>query len=236
VSADVVSRSWTQKGKLRWVALIVAVLSLCLSSGAFYYFFRPRTVEKVVEKPIDRIVEKNVPIPCPEKPKDAEKHVGLKASPLKSPPSVTQTCTGSICNGGANSGTQTVNNFVPPQRQLTPQQVTALNSLADSLPDDAKSWFTVDSLNVPECIQYGDAIQKIFKQHDKTVADVVIWLAARPPLPKGIVVAVTSKTDEHFSYAQNIVNVLASNGFPNVSFSPMNGLPAGHIKIVIGEQ
>src|SRR6266849_5167581 len=33
-----------------WVVLVVALISLGLSLGAFYYFFRPRTVEKNVEK------------------------------------------------------------------------------------------------------------------------------------------------------------------------------------------
>lgn len=43
-------------------AIVVALISLGVSVGAFYYFFRPRVVEKFVEKP----VEKLVPAPCPE--------------------------------------------------------------------------------------------------------------------------------------------------------------------------
>lgn len=49
-----------------WVAMGIAIISLCVSSGAFYYFFRPRVVEKPVDRIVDRVVDKPVVVPCPE--------------------------------------------------------------------------------------------------------------------------------------------------------------------------
>jgi hypothetical protein len=47
--------------KRAWLALVLVLVSLGLSTGAFYYFFHPR----IIEKP-ERVVEKSVPTPCPE--------------------------------------------------------------------------------------------------------------------------------------------------------------------------
>jgi hypothetical protein len=95
------------------IAIVVALISLGISAGAFYYFFRPRVVEKIIEKPVDRIVEKSVPAPCPP-----AKTNGAKAnkSTITTPTYAVQNPTGSIVNQGSpNLGTQTVNNGPVPR-------------------------------------------------------------------------------------------------------------------------
>jgi len=58
------------RARQAWIAFAVALVSLSVSLGAFYYFFRPRIREKITEKPVDRVVEKTVerqvPVPCPK--------------------------------------------------------------------------------------------------------------------------------------------------------------------------
>jgi hypothetical protein len=59
------------RARQAWVAISISLVSLAVSGMAFYYFFRPRVREKIVEKPVDRIVEKqvSVPVPCPKRQK-----------------------------------------------------------------------------------------------------------------------------------------------------------------------
>ena len=154
----------------------------------------------------------------------------------KQQPAVSQTCNNGICIGGENSGTATVNNYVPTARHLTTDQIAALDAFALSMPEDAKNWFTVESINTPECVTYGDEIQRIFKNRDRTVASVVIWLTAGPPLPTGVVVAVSSEQDEHFSVAQNVANKLSNLGLPDVKFTRGTRLKPGQVKVIVGVQ
>ncbi len=147
-----------------------------------------------------------------------------------------QNCPNGICIGGANSGTATVNNFTPPERHLTPAQVEALNALALSLPGDSVHWFTVEAVNVPECVTFGDEIQRIFKNRGKTDAGVVVWISGRPPFPSGVVVAVRDQQDEHFEIAQRIANSIVAMGLPNPTFIGGTGLRPGQVKIIIGLQ
>jgi hypothetical protein len=50
----------SRRTRKAWLALVLAVLSLGLSAGAFYYFFHPRIVQKIVDGPVST--------PCPEIP------------------------------------------------------------------------------------------------------------------------------------------------------------------------
>ncbi len=49
------------RARQAWIAIVVALISLGISMGAFYYFFRPRVVEKIVEKPVDKLVPQECP-------------------------------------------------------------------------------------------------------------------------------------------------------------------------------
>ena len=60
--------------KRAWLALVLVIVSLGLSTGAFYYFFHPRIVEKPVEKTVES--------PCPEQKTPAVTPVP-SAKPLK---------------------------------------------------------------------------------------------------------------------------------------------------------
>jgi hypothetical protein len=131
-------------------------------------------------------------------------------------------------------GSQTVNNFTPPERHLTPVQVAAIDALAQSLPDDAAKWFTVESINTPEAVTFGDEIQRIFKKYHKTDAGVVIWMSVRPPFPSGVVTVVQSEQDEHFKIAQQMATSIELMGLPKPLFTGATGLKAGQVKIIVG--
>jgi hypothetical protein len=72
------------RARQAWIAIVIAIISLAVSSGAFYYFFHPRTVEKIVEKPVEKIVEKMVPQECP-------KTIALQKSHSRGSPSESST-------------------------------------------------------------------------------------------------------------------------------------------------
>src|SRR5216684_365299 len=59
------------------LALSLSILSVCMSAFAAYHFFNPRILEKIIEKPIDRVVEKQVPVPCP-KPKQSTSGIDVQ--------------------------------------------------------------------------------------------------------------------------------------------------------------
>lgn len=212
--------------------------SLGMSGYTFYRALHPKVVEKIVEKPVERIVEKLVPADCPRSSVTAKPPVkpAAHSEPPKPAAPSSQSCPNGVCIGGENSGTATVNNFAPPERHLNPNQVEALNALAASLPDDAAHWFTVECINVPEAITFGDEIQRIFKNRGKTNAAVVIWISGHPPFPVGIVVAIKDDQDEHFQVAQRIANSIMAMDLPKPSFTAASGLQPGQVKIIVGTQ
>jgi hypothetical protein len=126
------------------VALGLSLLSACLSSFAAYHFFRPRLVEKTVEKPVDRIVEKMVPADCPKVPNDAETKGPVKkasnggalsAAPGTKQPPQTQFCEGGNCaqstgqTGGVTAGQI---NIGSPVRHLSESDTQQLKSRLDT--------------------------------------------------------------------------------------------------------
>ena len=81
----------SKRTKKAWLALAVALFSLGLSAGAFYYFFRPHITTKIVE----RLVEKQVPVPCPDqqpsiKPETHKQRPHIGKTPVL-PPGITRT-------------------------------------------------------------------------------------------------------------------------------------------------
>jgi hypothetical protein len=109
------------RARQAWVAIVVAVISLGVSAGAFYYFFRPRIIEHTVEK----TVEKLVPIPCPEQKatpvsgaKPIKKNSNADANPAKDSqplPTVINAPGGiPIVDNKGTVNNPTVNNFDTP--------------------------------------------------------------------------------------------------------------------------
>jgi hypothetical protein len=100
--------------RVPWLSILILIVSTSLSAAAFYYFFRPRILEKIVEKPVDRIVEKSVLVPCPKSTQSVT-HAGGTAKALNSGPAPAQPTfsvtnpTDSIVNQDSpNYGQQTI--------------------------------------------------------------------------------------------------------------------------------
>lgn len=111
------------RARQAWIAMVVALISLSISAGAFYYFFHPRVrvEEKIIEKPVDRIIEKPCPTPAivapisPAQSNKRTKPAGSASVSDKGPTYRVENPTGSIVNqDSTNLGTQTVNNGPPP--------------------------------------------------------------------------------------------------------------------------
>jgi hypothetical protein len=114
----ILARIESQKWKLV-VMLGLVGLTLCFSGYGFYRSLRPLVVEKVVEKPVDKIV--SVPQECPPvpnpstKPKRSSQSAILKGKPVTrthapSEPPIKQDCVGGNCaasvgqQGGVTAG------------------------------------------------------------------------------------------------------------------------------------
>jgi hypothetical protein len=122
------------RARQAWIAIVIAAISLGVSVTAFYYFFRPRTVEKIGEKP----VEKPTPAPCPDQreptvtprpgAKPSKSHGPVvrypitppKTSDSSQPPQPTINAPNGIGISGGQVTNPTVNNYAPPQRVLDP--------------------------------------------------------------------------------------------------------------------
>jgi len=119
------------------------LFGMAISAVSLYFNYRPRTVtvEKIVEKPVDRIVERLVPTPCPKVQtqgparkapvKKANNGGDLSASPQVQQPPQTQFCEGGNCaqstgqTGGVTAGQI---NIGSPARHLSESDVQQLKS------------------------------------------------------------------------------------------------------------
>jgi hypothetical protein len=164
----------------------------------------------------------------------ATKPISNTTEPAQSIPLIQQG-PGSVAQVGGQNNSVTVNNFVPPDRHLVSSEITELEQIAVQMPDDAKTWFYVDSLNQPEATTFASEIYDVFGRHGKAADGPVIWMITTAPTPKGTHVLAASKDDVHFSTAQAIATVLAKY-LPTgtVTFERGIGLRPGDVKLLIG--
>jgi hypothetical protein len=122
-----------KRGQKRpWLTIAVLVVDLFLSMGAFYYFFRPRIVEKTVDRVIEKIIKTECPKTTPpstrvsEPSRETEQNRtgnvvvngGLKADPCSS-----------VQVGGIGN-TSSVD-CTPPSRELNPNHLKAFRDELD---------------------------------------------------------------------------------------------------------
>ena len=139
-----------------------------------------------------------------------------------------------IAIGGGTVTNPTVNNFSNPERHLTPEQKTQLESLVTSLPQSVATILTIEAENDPESSTYGDEIRAVFAAQSKVLGNsITLRLFEQPPVPKGVYVLISGEKDPSFKLAQEIANGLARAG-ASVSFEPGRDLRTGQIKIVVG--
>jgi hypothetical protein len=123
--------SVAKPGGKPWIGVGLLVISLCLSGGAFYYFFRPRIQERTIEKPVEKIVERLIPQDCPKVISQPKVRATPPASQLGATKNIAP-------NGFAISGGKvdnpTVNNFGPTPRRLSDQTKSQLISCLKNNP------------------------------------------------------------------------------------------------------
>ncbi len=163
-------------------------------------------------------------------------HRASSAAVPAATPQIIQNAPQGINIGGDNNGTATVNNFGPPERHLTPAQITALDQVAASLPDDMAEWLSLDTENDFESQAYGKEIYKIFANHKKIASGPTIRLVERAPWPKGVCILIQSDKDRNFLLAQTIGTALMHAGITPIYFQGAADLKPGMIKIVVGER
>jgi len=111
--------------RIRSAAIYLLIIGGFAFAGYGVYLANKLPKERIVEKPIDRVVEKLVPQECPKtvnKETATPKKPVVKPEPLSrsaSSPLPTQNCPNGICNGGNNIGSQSVYNFAPPAANLS---------------------------------------------------------------------------------------------------------------------
>lgn len=226
-----VDQGQLHSGKRAWLALVLVIVSLGLSAGAFYYFFHPLIVE--------RVVEKSVNIPCPDthiqqqpeakplapaKPPRNRPEMGeTKTSPITPQPS--QTCPNGICIGGENSGSATVNNFSKPDRHLTEQQKTELSAII--VPGSVK--LTVLMTSDGEVQALGDEISQALRLPPEAVSTGLAWSNG---IPQGITVQIhdDNQLEQLKNLGRRVGQILGAKGYLNPN------IPAGEVRIIIGRE
>jgi hypothetical protein len=142
-----------------------------------------------------------------------------------------------IAIGGGTVTNPTVNNYAPPNRHLTENQITALNQLAEKLPQDfsdrSKDRLIIVSVNESEPIKYATEIQKIFEAHGKT-RELTYGITWQGPVPEGIQVLIHSTDDLTYPTAQLIVATLNASGIPVSAFAYVDFVKVGQIQVRIG--
>jgi hypothetical protein len=217
----------SRRTRKAWFALALALVSLALSAGAFYYFLRPRVVERTVEKP----VEKLVPAPCPE-----PQAPGVKPTPDTNPPRKRehaatnptpsyQSCPNGICIGGENSGTATVNNYGTPDRHLTGQQKADLGNIV--VPSSVK--LTVLMTADDEVQIYGNEISEVLKIPPTSVTTGMAWNGA-PPQGTTVQIRDDQQPQALKDFGLQLAKILGAPGYLNPT------IPAGEVRIVVGHQ
>lgn len=128
MSAEMSASPKGRREKRLWAAVALAIVSVVLSGASFYRLERPRTVQKIIEKPVDRMVEKLIPAECPKpqpsaaipKPVHGKQPTATQPA-LVIPPGkqieATTTAPDSAAVG-VNTGTVTVNPPVNPYRPV----------------------------------------------------------------------------------------------------------------------
>lgn len=164
-----------------WPVYVVLAVNLCISAGAFYYFFRPRIVEKTVWKPVDRVVEKIVQTPCPKPTHNSEgppkrAAAAQSARPITPAnnlsnavvPTTSQSSAEIKVDGGSNNNTFSGNRFINVQRV----GITATGNSSGNIFTDNTILQTKDQPSVPY-----QQLPKYKNVANKTLHDEVIDFA-----------------------------------------------------------
>jgi hypothetical protein len=210
-----------------WIAIVVALISLAVSAGAFYYFFRPR----VVEKPVDRILEKIVPAQCPaEPPAKAKSAKPETTSDIKQHGDATGAVGGNVTQGPCSNlqiggrGNQSAANCLPVQRHLSDSEKACLVTLAGSLSIPI-------SVRVPTNGDQDFAVEisRVFQSKGK--AEEFLYLLSA--WPHGNFVQASSDTA---STAAFLAAQLPRCGIPIRQSSQDDKLKPGQLLLIIGNQ
>jgi hypothetical protein len=231
-----------------WLAFALALLSLGLSAGAFYYFFRPRVVEKIVEKTGEK------PAPCPEQKEPAATPIpGAKPSkprgpivtnpitpPKASDSSQTPQTVINAQNGIGISGGEvtnpTVNNYAPPDRHLNQTAIDALSAIAESLPNKEKYPVGFVTVQGGEAETFADELAMVFYKKGVGAGSAPAGQYWNPKTPQGIIVCAKAKDAPSFRVAEQIANALTSNGVPAVGIMLNDKMDPDRVLVVIGEK
>ncbi len=164
-----------------WLALGLAASSVCLSSFAAYHFFRPR----IVERPVEKIVEKMVQQECPkcQPTTSGSRKQQHKDSPAAGVPSTTINAPGGIPITGGNVTNPTVNNFAPPARELTSDDSGILVASLSR----TKATVRIGAMVDKEAFHFAGQLYGAFKTAGWTVIeDRVRGLVPGPDQPPGV--------------------------------------------------
>jgi hypothetical protein len=172
----------SQKWKLV-IMLGLVCLTLSFSGYGFYRSLRPHVIEKIVEKPVDRVVEKEriVQAECPKTDtKGTAKSKANKDSPPVTPPQqlpIKQDCGGGNCaasvgqQGGITAGALTI---TPLPRELSPEQKSAIKTAIEG--KTCKITMLGALSNVEDAAAYAIQLRDAFRAGGCSVPDNVLPL------------------------------------------------------------
>jgi len=222
----------------RWKLVLMLSLvaaSLALSGYGFYRSIHPLIVEKIVEKPVDRIVEKSVPMLCPEQKSPMKpSHIKTAAPTPKISPALpsSQSCPNGICIGGENNGNPTVNNFAPPDRHLTEKETSDLATFRNMLPLAV----TIDMVTIEDTESQilASEIKEALRVPGDRYGTGGGWSTGHNP--KGIEIDIGEVTDVNLVRLAIQLKTILLPIDPNLSIKKMSDPQKGRLMIVVGSR
>jgi hypothetical protein len=236
--------------RVTWIALALVIVSLALSSGAFYYFFRPRIVEKTVEKIVEEMVSTPrpeqkepalAPIPKAKVPKPSgpvgggQIPVPDKANDSSKPPQTVINAPNGIGISGGHVENPTVNNYSPPARHIPPEMREELIAILRPIKGTA-------DVNVAgfdyEPDQFANELNALFREAGWTIKNPIVPNITLPAKGVELVFRGTPKQGEEqialpVGPVREVVHCLRRLNV-SVSGNPLPNVPEDEVRLTVG--
>jgi hypothetical protein len=137
-----------------------------------------------------------------------------------------------IAIGGGTVSNPTVNNFAPPARTLSTQQVQELGAYIRTLPDDLSSLLWIRQINETESKRFAAQIAELFESAGKKLGalqTVLDW----PAIGESLYILVHDEKDPAFKMGLDLTNAFLAGGTMKVEFQGAEWVKPGMVCIYV---
>jgi len=172
--------------------------------------------------------------PCPAPPSPAKKMSQHGNSSTNSVQQGPGSAFSQNQSGGITAGT--VNNYGAVDRHLSPETMSALDKVAQTIPNKKNNPVGFITVEGAEAESFADEIAAVFYKHGIGVGTAILGEYWSPETPKGVIVCVKSKDSAAYPLAEKIATAMSSTGVPAVGIMPKPNMDADRVLIVIGSK